>query len=75
MFRPTDLDLADHVNNSHYWEPLEQELAGAEPESIDAEVEFRDPAQPGPARILRAGHGLWVVGGDGALHASLLLSA
>ena len=21
-FRATDLDLADHVNNSHYWEPL-----------------------------------------------------
>lgn len=74
LFRATDVDLADHVNNSHYWEPLEAELASAEPGRIDAEVEFRDPAQPGPARVLRAGRGLWVAGSDGALHASLLIA-
>jgi len=56
-------------------EPLERELAGTEPDAIDAEVEFRDPAQAGPARILRGDQGLWIAGTDDALHASLLLSA
>ena len=28
-FRATDIDVAGHVNNSHYWEPLEEQLAGA----------------------------------------------
>jgi hypothetical protein len=43
----SDLDLAGHVNNSHYWSPLEERLAGVEPERIDAEVEHRSAAQPG----------------------------
>jgi len=75
VFRATDVDPADHVNNSHYWEPLEERLASEEPEAIDAEIEFRDPAQPGPARVLRARQGLWIAGADDALHASLFLSA
>ena len=33
-FRATDEDVAGHVNNSHYWAPLEEELAGSEPESL-----------------------------------------
>src|SRR4051794_27529915 len=27
-FRASDADIADHVNNAAYWEPLEEELAG-----------------------------------------------
>ena len=74
-WRASDLDLAGHVNNSHYWSPLEERLAGAEPERIDAEVEHRSAAQPGPARILSSGSDLWVTGADGEIQASLLSDA
>jgi acyl-ACP thioesterase len=74
-WRASDLDLAGHVNNSHYWSPLEERLAGAEPERIDAEVEHRSAAQPGPARILSSGSDLWVAGADGEVQASLLSDA
>jgi acyl-ACP thioesterase len=71
-FRATEMDPAGHVNNSHFWVPLEEELAaGPEPESIDAEVEYRDPAQPGRAELLRAGSSYWLASG-GSLHASLV---
>jgi hypothetical protein len=70
-FRAADVDVAGHVNNSHYWEPLEQELAGTPPGRIDAEVEHREPALPGPAVVLRAGDGIWIEGVDGSLHASI----
>jgi acyl-ACP thioesterase len=73
LFRAADLDLADHVNNSHYWEPLEEELAGTEPDSFDAEVEFRDPARAGPARVLRDGDAWWIASENGELHASLVV--
>jgi acyl-ACP thioesterase len=73
-FRATDLDLADHVNNSHYWEPLEQELVGNEPGSFDAEVEFRDPAKPGPAELIGGGDAIWIASPGGELHASLLIA-
>jgi acyl-ACP thioesterase len=72
-FRATEVDAAGHVNNSHYWVPLEEELAsGSEPEAIDAEVEYRDPAQPGEVALLRSGSSLWIASPDGPLHASLL---
>jgi acyl-ACP thioesterase len=72
-FRAVEMDPAGHVNNSHYWVPLEEELAnGAEPGSIDAEVEYRDPAMPGEAVLLRDGSSLWVAGQDDTLHASLI---
>jgi acyl-ACP thioesterase len=75
FFRATDLDPAGHVNNSNYWAPLEEELAaGPEPESIDVEIEFHDPAVAGPAQILRDGDGMWITSPDGALHASILIS-
>jgi acyl-ACP thioesterase len=74
VFRATDLDLADHVNNSHYWEPLEQDLVGNEPDSIDAEIEFRDPAKPGAARLIGEGDALWIASGGGELHASLVVA-
>jgi acyl-ACP thioesterase len=74
-FRATDCDLADHVNNASYWQPLEEELLdGPDPERIDAEIEYRTPAQPGDVRILRNGSRRWIVGGDGETLASILLA-
>lgn len=77
-FRATECDVADHVNNTAYWAPLEEELltgGAAEPERIDVELEFRTPAQPGPKRIVSAGDHRWIVDPAGELHASLLISA
>jgi acyl-ACP thioesterase len=73
-FRVSDLDLAGHINNSHYWSPLEAHMAaaGPAPQSIDAEIEHRAPAQPGPALLLRDGSSIWVAAPDGELHASIL---
>ena len=72
-FRATEMDPAGHINNSHYWTPLEEELAaGPEPESIDAEIEYRDPAIPGEVALIRDGSSLWIAGAGGVVHASLL---
>jgi acyl-ACP thioesterase len=72
-FRAAELDPAGHINNSHYWVPLEEDLAaGAEPDSIDAEVEYRDPAAAGEATLVRDGAALWLVSASGAVHASLI---
>lgn len=74
-FRATELDIAGHINNAAYWQPLEEELlAGPEPTRIDAEVEFRTPCQPGSKRLLRDGPRRWIVGEDGETHASLLVA-
>ena len=74
-FRAAEMDPAGHINNSHYWTPLEEELAGGpEPESIDAEVEYRDPAQPGEVELLRDGSSLWIASADGTVHASVIRS-
>ncbi len=73
-FRFTDCDLADHVNNAAYWQPLEEELlAGPDPERIDVEIEYRSAAQPGDKRILVSGKRRWITGADGEVHASVLL--
>jgi acyl-ACP thioesterase len=72
-FRASEMDPAGHINNSHYWTPLEEELSsGPAPESIDAEVEYRDPAMPGEVALLRDGSALWITSPDGPVHASLL---
>ena len=75
-FRHTECDLAGHVNNSAYLEPLEEELltgGECEPEQLDVEIEFRTPAQPGDKLVLRDGHRRWIV--DGAeMHASIMLA-
>jgi hypothetical protein len=53
--------------------PLEEELAtGPEPESIDAEIEYRDPAMPGEVVLLRQGSSMWITAPDGTVNASLL---
>ncbi len=73
-FRATERDLAGHINNAAYWQPLEEELLSeAEPVAIDAEMEFRTPAQPGDKLVLRNGPCRWIVG-DGETHASVVLA-
>jgi acyl-ACP thioesterase len=75
VFRGTECDLAGHINNSAYWQPLEEELlAGEDPERIDVEMEFRSPAQPGQKLVLQRGNRRWIVDEDGETHASMLLS-
>lgn len=73
-FRATELDIAGHINNAAYWQPLEEELLGGrEPSEIDAEIEFRTPCQPGEKRVLREGQRRWIVGPGEETHASILL--
>jgi len=72
-FRATEMDPAGHINNSHYWTPLEEELAsGPEPDSIDAEIENRDPAMPGEVELVRQGNSMWITGADDTVHASVI---
>jgi acyl-ACP thioesterase len=74
-FRATELDIAGHINNAAYWEPLEEELlSGAEPEGVDAELEYRAPSQPGEKLVLRNGSHRWIIGEDREVHASILLA-
>lgn len=74
-FRAADIDVAGHVNNSHYWEPLEEEFALEPPTSIDVEIEHREPAQSGPAEVVRDGGRLWVRAPDATVHASIQVLA
>jgi acyl-ACP thioesterase len=74
-FRAAELDPAGHINNSHYWAPLEEDLAGREePAAIDAELEHREPAGPGEVVLLREGRSLWIADQDGKLHASIVVA-
>jgi acyl-ACP thioesterase len=76
VFRATELDIAGHINNSAFWQPLEEELlTGSEPESIDAELEFRSPSQPGEKLLLRDGSHRWIVGDEGETQASILIAS
>ena len=72
-FRASEMDPAGHINNSHYWTPLEEELAaGPEPVAIDAEAEYRGPAMSGEVALLRAGSSLWIASTEGPVHASIV---
>jgi acyl-ACP thioesterase len=74
-FRHIDCDLAGHVNNSAYLQPLEEELltdGTSEPERLDVEIEFRSPAQPGEKFVLSDGARRWIVG-DGETNASIVI--
>ncbi len=75
VFRRSECDLADHVNNAAYWTPLEEELlAEGDPEDgFDAEIEYRTPAQAGPHTLLRAANHRWLAGADGELHATMVI--
>jgi acyl-ACP thioesterase len=72
VFRVTDRDIADHVNNAAYWEVVEERLPSDDVDGIDLEIEYRDAAQPGPARVLRDGDLTWVTSPSGdVVHASI----
>jgi acyl-ACP thioesterase len=77
QFRRVDTDVADHVNNAAYWELLEEELLMTGPEDLrrlDAEIEFRDGAQPGPAVYLSDDRGRrHVLDASGGLLATVAL--
>ena len=70
-FRASDVDVAGHVNNAAYWEPVEELFAetAEEPRAVDLEIEYREPAQPGDAGIVRAGGMMWITAA--AVHASV----
>jgi hypothetical protein len=72
VFRATECDIADHVNNAAYWQPLEEELlAGEDPAHLDVEIEYRAPAQPGAKRVVSDGTYRFIVGDGDELHASI----
>jgi acyl-ACP thioesterase len=74
-FRSTELDIAGHVNNAAYWQPLEDELlAGPDPAHADVELEYRTPCQPGEKLLLRDGSRRWIASEDREIHASIMLA-
>jgi acyl-ACP thioesterase len=78
VFRATECDIADHINNAAYWQPLEEELlTGPEPDpgQLDVEIEYRTPAPPGAKRVVADGEYRWMVGDGDELHASIRLGA
>ena len=73
-FRATECDLAGHINNAAYLQPLEEELLQDGPlDSIDVEIEYRSPSRPGEKLVLREGARRWIVNPDGETQASLLI--
>lgn len=77
-FRATERDIADHINNAAFWQPLEEELLTAgtpDPERLDVEIEYRTPTQPGTKRVLAQGDYRWIVGDGDELLASIRLGA
>jgi acyl-ACP thioesterase len=74
-FRAAECDMAGHINNAAYFQPLEEELIRDEdPAAIDVEIEYRSPAQPGFMEVRRNGACRWIVGPDGETHASLIIA-
>jgi acyl-ACP thioesterase len=74
-FRHTDLDLAGHVNNSVYWELVEELLGDDAGDGLDAEIEYRASASAGEARVLAEGERLWAADPAGEVYASALVRA
>jgi acyl-ACP thioesterase len=72
-FRASDLDVAGHVNNASYLAVVEEQLAGADPESLELEIEYREPAQPGDALVIAVGDMRWIAGELGETYASIRL--
>jgi acyl-ACP thioesterase len=74
-FRATDCDVAGHVNNAAYLLPLEEELLQRpDPPSLDVEIEYRSPSQPGDKLVLRHGNRRWIVSLEHDVHASLIVN-
>ena len=74
-FRATDLDLAGHVNNSVYWELVEERLDGEPEGGLDAEIEYRASAPVGQASVIEDGEYLWIAGPEGEVYASARIGA
>jgi acyl-ACP thioesterase len=73
-FRESECDLAGHINNAAYFLPLEEELIqDGDPSSLDLEIEYRSPAQPGDKVVVRNGTCRWILSPDGETHASLIV--
>jgi acyl-ACP thioesterase len=77
-FRAAELDLAEHINNAAFWTPLDDELVaadGLEPTAVEAEIEYRSPAQPGSKRLLSDGDLRWLLDPVDAseVHTSMVL--
>jgi acyl-ACP thioesterase len=79
-FRRADADVADHVNNAAYWAVLEDSLIADEQElgqglpAVDAEVEFRLPAQPGVLNVVADGDSRWLIEPEGGeIYASIVV--
>jgi hypothetical protein len=52
---------------------IEEELAASEPESLELEIEYREPAQPGEALVVDEGEMRWILGELGQTYASVRL--
>ena len=72
-FRASDLDVAGHVNNASYLAVIEEELLASEPEDLELEIEYREPAQAGQAFVIADGNRRWIVGELGETYASIVL--
>jgi len=72
-FRAADIDIAGHVNNAGYLAVVEEELSGDEPEPLELEIEYREPAQAGDALVVAAGDMRWITGELGTTYASIRL--
>lgn len=73
-FRESECDLAGHINNAAYFLPLEEELIeDGDPSSLDVEIEYRSPAQPGDKVVVRDGTCRWILSPDGETNASLIV--
>ena len=60
-FRAADLDIAGHVNNSVYWQVVEEELVGSEPRGrVDVEIEYRTAGDVGDAVVLAGEDMRWI---------------
>jgi acyl-ACP thioesterase len=74
-FRATECDLAGHVNNAAFWHPIEEELLMiGDPETLDVEIEYRTPAQPGEKTVICNGHWRWIIGDQGETLASIVMA-
>jgi acyl-ACP thioesterase len=73
-FRASESDIAQHVNNAAYWTVLDEELLqGPDPPSLDVEMEYRTPSQPGEKLVLGTEGRRWIVSKEGQTHASIAI--
>ena len=75
-FALTECDIADHVNNAAYWQPLEEELLAGPDPGRDRRRARVPHARPSRARSASCAQGRWrwIVGDDGELHASIVIA-